>query len=244
MCTILFAWQTDATQPFLAAANRDEFHHRPTQAAHWQGDVFCGVDLRAGGTWMGIHRQGRFAAVTNFREPAFAAGEKSRGNLAMSFLTSTSTPQAFCQQLAKTQAQYGPFNLLVSDGSTLWYMSNRGAEPRALAPGFYGLSNGLINAPWPKVTAGVSALREHFYADDAQLFALLKNTQQPADETLPNTGVGIEMERVVAPLFIQAGEYGTRSSAVVRLNAAGEWSMAEQNWDPEGNASGPIHSSH
>lgn len=91
MCTILFAWQTDATQPFLAAANRDEFHHRPTQAAHWQGDVFCGVDLRAGGTWMGIHRQGRFAAVTNFREPALAAGEKSRGNLAMSFLTSTST---------------------------------------------------------------------------------------------------------------------------------------------------------
>lgn len=244
MCTILFAWQTDPKLPFLAAANRDEFHQRPTQAAHWQGDIFCGIDLRAGGTWMGIHRQGRFAAVTNFRESALVAGEKSRGDLAMSFLSSHASPADFCRQLDSTQMEYGPFNLLVSDGTTLWYMSNRGAAPRALESGFYGLSNGLINDPWPKVTTGVAALRQHLHAGDSQLFTILTNSQQPADKDLPNTGVGIDMERMVAPLFIQAGEYGTRSSAVVRLNAAGQWSMAEQSWDAEGNASGPIHSSY
>src|SRR5699024_7276234 len=236
MCTILFAWQTDPKRPFLAAANRDEFHQRPTQTARWQGDIFCGIDLRAGGTWMGIHRQGRFAAVTNFREPALSAGERSRGDLAISFLRSHISPANFCRELEHTQMEYGPFNLLVSDGKSLWYMSNRGAAPRALEPGFYGLSNGLINDPWPKVTAGVAALRQHFNADNSQLFTLLKNNHQAADEELPDTGVGIDMERMVAPLFIQAGEYGTRSSAVVRLDAAGEWRMAEQSWDSEGNA--------
>lgn len=244
MCTILFAWQQAPDLPFLAAANRDEFHQRPTQAAHWHQNIFAGIDQRAGGTWMGIHRYGRFAAVTNFREPALSAGEKSRGDLAMAFLAGKQSPEEFCTQLESTQMEYGPFNLLVSDGHSLWYMSNRGASPRALKPGFYGLSNGLINDPWPKVTQGVAALREQFATSDEQLFTLLSNNTQPADEDLPNTGVGLDMERMVAPLFIQAGEYGTRSSAVVRLDDNGKWYMAEQSWDPEGNAKGPVYRSH
>lgn len=243
MCTILFAWQQDPKQPFLAAANRDEFHQRPTQEAHWHNDIFSGIDLRAGGTWLGIHRNGRFAAVTNFREPALTGGEKSRGDLAMNFLAGELSPKDFCHQLSATQMAYGPFNLLVSDSQELWYMSNRGAAPQKLTPGVYGLSNGLINDPWPKVQWGKTALQKNLNASDEALLTLLTNSTQPSDEALPNTGVGIEMERMVAPLFIRAGEYGTRSSAVVRLNSSGNWQMVEQNWDQEGKASGPIRSS-
>lgn len=244
MCTILFAWQQGPKQPFLAIANRDEFHGRPTQAAHWHDEVFSGLDLRAGGTWMGIHRRGRFAAVTNFREPVLASGQKSRGELPLAFLKSQQTPAEFCQALTHTQMAYGPFNLLVSDGHSLWYMSNRGGEPTELAPGIYGLSNGLLDDPWPKVEWGKATLKRHLHSEDAALFQLLTNNTQPDDDKLPNTGVGMEMERLVAPLFIQSSEYGTRSSTIVRLLENGEWRMAEQQWDPQGNPAGPVRKSH
>src|SRR5699024_10580302 len=132
--------QQDAKQPLLVAANRDEFHGRPTAPAAWHGDIFSGLDLLAGGTWIGFHKNGRFAGVTNFREPALQRGNKSRGELTMNFLNSELSHADYCANIQQEQMEYGPFNLLVSDGNTLYYMSNRGAEPQPLAPGVYGLS--------------------------------------------------------------------------------------------------------
>lgn len=244
MCTILFAWQQDPEQPLLLAANRDEFHQRPTAPAEWHNDVFSGIDLLAGGTWLGLHKAGRFAAVTNFREMPLQHQALSRGSLPMDFLTGNQTPAEYCASLLPVQQDYGPFNLLVCDGQSLWYMSNRGAAPRELAPGVYGMSNGLLNDPWPKVVRGRQALAEQHHATDDELFALLRDTYQPADHELPDTGVGVDMERRVAPLFIRSEEYGTRCSSVVRLRAKEGWSMVEQSWDPNGNASGPRRASY
>lgn len=239
MCTILFAWQQNTDYPLLLAANRDEFHQRPTAPAAWHGDVFSGIDLLAGGTWLGLHKNGRFAAVTNFREMPLQHQAKSRGALPMAFLNGTQTPAQYCAALATTQQDYGPFNLLACDGHSLWYMSNRGAPPRALAPGIYGMSNGLLNDPWPKVVRGRAALAKQLHANDDTLFALLRDTYQPSDNELPDTGVGIELERRVAPLFIRSEEYGTRCSSIVRLDANGAWQMVEQSWGPDGEPNGP-----
>jgi|SRR5699024_489252 len=243
MCTILFAWQQNSDYPLLLAANRDEFYQRPTAPAAWHGDVFSGIDLLAGGTWLGLHKNGRFAAVTNYREIPLQHQDKSRGALPMAFLNSTQTPEQYCTALMATQHDYGPFNLLACDGHSLWYMSNRGAAPKALAPGIYGMSNGLLNDPWPKVVRGRAAFAKHLQASDDELFALLHDTYQPNDSELPDTGVGIELERRVAPLFIRSEEYGTRCSSIVRLHTNGAWQMVEQSWGPDGEPSGPRRSS-
>src|SRR5699024_11679261 len=244
MCTILFAWQQSPEQPLLVTANRDEFHQRPTAHAAWRNGVFSGIDLLAGGTWLGLHENGRFAAVTNFREFPLQHQAKSRGALPSDFLQGTQTPAEYCASIAAVQEEYGPFNLMVCDGESLWYMSNRGVAPCALEPGIYGMSNGLLNDPWPKVVRGREALANHLQASDNALLELLRDTHQPADEELPDTGVGVEFERRVAPLFIRSKEYGTRGSSIVRLNNKGEWTMVEQNWDPEGNPAEPMHTSY
>ena len=149
MCIVLFDWRPGAATPLSVAANRDEFHARPTEAARWRGGVFCGLDIRAGGTWLGIHRDGRFAVITNFREPIAepGGGERSRGLLPQAFLESRDSPEAFCAALADEQHHYAGFNLLVGDRRTLWYLSNRGAAPRPVDPGLHGLSNGLLDEP-------------------------------------------------------------------------------------------------
>lgn len=246
MCVIFLAWQADPRWPLVAAANRDEFHGRPTEAARWRDDIFCGLDLRAGGTWLGIHRSGRFAAVTNFRDGDVAPAPRSRGDLPLSFLQGTASPQAYAEQVARDGDQYGGFNLLVGDRDSLWHLNNRGAAPQPLAPGIHGLCNGQLDEPWPKVVRGTQALTQVLAeGGDAQaLAALLQDRHQPDDAALPATGVALEVERMVAPIFINAPHYGTRASSLVWLPAAGSPQMVEQRWDAAGAALGSSDSRH
>lgn len=247
MCIVLFAWQHHSEFPLLVAANRDEFHRRPAEPARWRDDVFCGLDLTAGGTWLGITRDGRFAAVTNFREPVAAQerGPLSRGALPLDFLQSDLAPQAYAEQIAKRQADFGPFNLLVGDTGNLWYLSNRGAPPQPVPPGIHGLSNGLLNTPWPKVQRGkerLGALTATRPEPD-QLLTLLQDEWRPDDAELPGTGVGLPLERLVAPIFIRSLEYGTRASTAVSLDAKGAVAAVEQSWGPDGEPLGPPRDS-
>jgi len=238
MCIVLFAWQAHDEYPLLVAANRDEFHHRPAEPARLRGDIICGLDLVAGGTWLGVGSGGRFAAVTNYREPISdqTPGNRSRGMLPMGFLESTKTPLEYLQALEPDQQEYGGFNLLVSDGDTLAWMSNRGAAPQLVAPGVHALSNGQLNTDWPKTRRGRELMAQTMATGPTPeaLLGLLEDHHLPEDSELPETGVGIELERLVAPIFIQSATYGTRASTAVCLRADRSLVFAEQRWLPSG----------
>jgi uncharacterized protein with NRDE domain len=238
MCIVLFGWQSHPDYPLVVAANRDEFHHRPAEPARWRGDLLCGLDLVAGGTWLGISREGRFAAVTNYREPIAERmpGNRSRGMLPLGFLESTLAPLAYLDRLVPEQQEYGGFNLLVCDGQELAWMSNRGAPPQAVAPGVHALSNGQLDTDWPKARRGRALLEQAMREGptSAALLSILEDSLVPDDEALPDTGVGIEMERLVAPIFIQSAAYGTRASTAVCQRADGSLMFAEQRWQPGG----------
>lgn len=235
MCIILFQWQPDNTTPIILAANRDEFYQRPTAAAEWRGDIFCGLDLRAGGTWLGVSRSGRFAAVTNFREPALPTADNlnSRGDLPLDFLQGADSPEAYLNRVMKHQDDYGPFNLLVGDRQQLWYASNRGAEAQPVKPGIHGLSNGLLDTPWPKVERGKRLLKQAISAgaSDADLIKVLTDQQQPDDQTLPNTGFSPDFERMLATIFIESPQYGTRCSTLLTLSTDDKLNVVEHIWN-------------
>lgn len=221
MCLITFAWQVHPDFPLLLAANRDEFHARPSRAARFWPEtpaVLAGRDLAAGGTWLGLSRQGRFAALTNYREPQAPAGQYSRGLLVSAFLQGHQSPWDYARHVHAQAAHYGGFNLLLGDSHELLIVSNRGMAPTRLSPGLYGLSNHLLDSPWPKVEKAKQALRASL--DNPQtgaLLSLLRDETQPPAVALPDTGVGAAMEQLLAPLFIRSPLYGTRASTVLRL---------------------------
>lgn len=219
MCLIAVAWQAHPDYPLIMVANRDEFHARPAAPARfWEEapEVLAGRDLSAGGTWMGITRQGRFAALTNVREPGMPKGERSRGLLVSAYLLGDSSPEAYAEQVAAEGAAYSGFNLLVGDADSLWWVSNRGEGPVRLGPGVHGLSNHLLNSPWPKVELARRGLQAQLQSPDPEaLFALLADERRAADADLPQTGVGLDMERLLSSPFIRSSLYGTRSSTVL-----------------------------
>lgn len=222
MCLILFAWKMHPKQKLVLAANRDEFYKRPTEAASfWKENdqLIGGKDLVGGGTWMGMTKQGRFAALTNYRDPDnIDPHAPSRGQLTKDFLESDISPLEYLTQLKETKTPYNGFNLLVGDGASLWYYNNVNYEIQALQPGIYGLSNALLNSPWPKVTWGKNALEKAITPtpiDTDQLTEIVKNSTLAKDETLPSTGVSLEWERLLSPLFISSETYGTRCSTII-----------------------------
>lgn len=241
MCLILFAYHTHPRYELVLAANRDEFYARPTlPMAFWEDapDLLAGRDLEAGGTWLGVTRQGRFAAITNYRDPAnMRPKAPSRGALVSDYLRGDAAAWDYLVCLAPHAADYNGFNLLLGDAEGLFYYSNQQGTPRALAPGLYGLSNHLLDTPWPKVERGRRGLAALLKADpepsgDA-LLELLANRAWATDAELPNTGVSREWERALSPLFIETPGYGTRSSTVLRIAAEGEMWVLEKTW-PEG----------
>lgn len=245
MCLILVAWRAHPDHPLVVAANRDEFFDRPTAAAaFWPGtDILAGRDLKEGGTWMGITRGGRFAALTNYRDPALVkTGKASRGHLVADFLSARSAPQAWLTELSRRLDDYNPFNLLVGDADTLVCLESTTGAIRRLEPGVYGLSNHLLDSPWPKVVAAKSALSDALTAlpDDHPLLALLRDDRQHADDTLPRTGVSLEFERLLSSAFVKAPGYGTRSSTIVKVSRgdtptpARHITFDEQTWLPGG----------
>ncbi len=236
MCLILVAWRVHADYPLVVAANRDEFFARPTApAAFWKHapQVLAGRDLEAGGTWMGVTRNGRFAALTNFRDPAQnRSGAPSRGALVAEFLTGSEAPQDYLERIAARGSAYNGYNLLAGDGETLWWSSNMGGSPRQLEPGVYGISNHLLDTPWPKVGAGKTALAQALdrLPDDRSLFALLRDDGIHADEQLPQTGIPLDWERLLSSAFVKSPDYGTRGSTVMCVASDGWTSFDEQTW--------------
>jgi len=239
MCLILLAWRSHPNYPLVVAANRDEFFSRRTAAADFWEDapeILAGRDLEAGGSWLGITRQGRFAALTNFRDPErVLQGAPSRGDLVSRYLRGGEPPQAFLQALAPVATNYSGFNLVFGDHESIWYFSNCGEGAGQLAAGIYGLSNHLLDTPWPKVARGKSALRTALLAlpDDRPLFDLLRDDRLAPDEALPRTGISLEWERLLSAAFISTEGYGTRSATVLLMNASGNVRFVEQGFRPQ-----------
>lgn len=238
MCLILVAWRAHPDYPLVVAANRDEFFKRRSASAEFWADppnILAGRDLEAGGTWLGITRTGRFAALTNYRDPAsHKSTAPSRGRLVADFLAGDTSIDAYLDSLSP--ADYNGFNLLLGDRDRLVAFSNITMERHELAPGIYGLSNALLDTPWPKVGAGKAALSAALAAlpDEARLFQLLCNDSIHPDASLPATGVSLEWERLLSAAFIRGPAYGTRCSTVVKLGADRAASFDEQTWLPNG----------
>ncbi len=226
--------------PLVVAANRDEWRDRPTQPAHWwpeHPDLLAGRDLRAGGTWMGVTRAGRFAAVTNFRDPGDKRSTaRSRGNLVTEYLSGGESPRAFLAALVARAGEYNGFNLIVGDRASLWYFGSREAEARAIEPGIHGLSNHLLDEPWPKVVRARTAMQQALREPDPvpRLFSALADPAGASDGELPDTGVGIAWERRLASPLIIGADYGTRSSTVLTATDEGALRFEERTLAADG----------
>ena len=246
MCLVLVAWQVHSQVPCLIAANRDEFHGRPTAPARWWADdsqVLAGRDLQAGGTWLGITRTGRFAALTNFRDPEQRrTNAPSRGALVTSILQSTDSTAQILAHLGSIGAHYNGFNVIFSDGQQLGIYESIRDAGRELGPGLYGLSNHLLDTPWPKVSIAKNRLAAALsnLTDSKPVLALLRDEQPAADGGLPNTGVSLEWERLLSSAFVRAADYGTRCSTIIRVDRRGSSCFDEWSWDSAGTQSGRV----
>ena len=243
MCLAYIAYRTHPDWPLFIAANRDEFHARPTQAAApWESnsDIIAGIDLQAKGTWLGVSTQGRFALLTNYRdlsEPE--TGSRSRGFLVSDFLRGEQTPAAYMQEVAEQADTYSGFNLLAGDATGFCYFGNRGEpQPQELEPGRYVLSNHLLNSPWPKAERLRRRLGTYPNADLevslTPIFEILKDNGQAPDPELPKTGLSLERERLLSSPFIISPDYGTRSSSVIAIHRSGWGQFDEITYNPEG----------
>jgi len=229
----------------VLAANRDEYYNRPTAPAAFDddsSDVLGGRDLKHHGMWCGINRFGRFAAITNYRDPGpDITGAPSRGFLVRDFLTGKESPKSYLEHVKSIGHQFNGYNLLVGDRSELYYYSNRGNAVEKLKPGTYGLSNHLIDTPWPKITKGKSDLEKLLNdkedIDPEDIFALLKDGSSPPDSMLPDTGVDLEWERILSPLFIASDFYGTRSSSIIFIERKGGITFLERTFISDGGVS-------
>lgn len=244
MCLVLLAFQCHPRHRLIVAANRDELFARPAVPLHvWPGSagVAGGMDLVGGGTWMAASRSGRFAAVTNYRDPRdlrpTQPGEPSRGALVRGFVEGEAAPADYLASLAPTMHRHRGFNLLVGDRESLFWLSNRKGDIVRVEPGYHGLSNHLLDTPWPKVKEGVAAFREVVEAsddpDEEALFRVLADTRAPPDAELPDTGVGIEIERVLGSRFIRTPTYGTRCSTLMFAARDGTTTLVERTTAPE-----------
>ncbi|HLQ01021.1 MAG TPA: NRDE family protein [Burkholderiales bacterium] len=247
MCLIVLAWRTHPRYRLIVAANRDEYFGRPTAPATFWDDhpgVLAGRDLEAGGTWLGITPQGRFAALTNYRNPADQkTGAPSRGALVSDFLTGNTGPGEYVREIEKHARDYNGFSLLAGDAASMYFFSNRGGHPARVEPGVHGLSNHLLDTPWPKVEKGkaaFSALLDKPFDAEAALH-LLDDTQRASDELLPSTGVSLELEERLSAIRIPAvGGYGTRCSTVLSFAEDGKVEFHERSYREDGGASGTV----
>ncbi|MEH6649681.1 MAG: NRDE family protein [Motiliproteus sp.] len=250
MCLIVFAYKTVPDHRLVLAANRDEFFHRPTRRLDYWPEaptLLAGQDLELGGTWLGLTRSGRFAAVTNVRQgfthttPPHGRELTSRGQLPLDFLLSQQAPLGYLQQLLQAEQQrqqfFAGYNLLVDDGERFCYSSNRNQQqPRELTPGVYALSNAALDTPWPKVADSAAALQrliEHDHCSIEQLLQLMQDRSQPEPQRLPDTGVGMEWEQRLGSRFIDSADYGTRSTLVLMSRYDGNTQLCEQSYTPQ-----------
>ncbi len=243
MCLLIVAHRVHPKYPLIVAGNRDEFHARPTLDAHWwddRPDVLGGRDLEAGGSWLAVNRQGRFAAVTNYRDGARGpASKSSRGELINNFLASDADPADWLESVDADD--YAGFNLLVASDERLGYLSNRGVGARELAPGIYGVANATLDTPWPKVlktrAAFESLLSDDTVSESALLSILGDRTLADPDE-LASADLPLPDTHAVSSAFVTAGKFGTRSSTVLLRHRDGSVEFTEERFDASGERSG------
>jgi uncharacterized protein with NRDE domain len=246
MCLIVFAWQAHPEYSLVVGANRDEWHDRPAEPAHWwpERKLLAGRDLEAMGTWLGVTGDGRFGAITNFRDPSDRKSTApSRGSLVADFLDSGESPRRFLERLRNDAHRYNGFNLLLSDRYSMCYFGSREGQIQDVAPGVHGLSNHLLDEPWPKVAQAKSALGAVLQAKMARdarqmaIYDLLSDAQIAPDDHLPDTGVGLDWERRLSPALIVSEKYGTRCSTVLMIGNDHHVAFEERTRDGEGRIS-------
>lgn len=247
MCLLVLAWMSHPRYRLVVAANRDEFHERPTAPLAWWSDatgILAGRDLTAGGTWLGVTRKGRFGAVTNFRDfdSLPASDAPSRGGLVPQFLVGDETPKQFVARVGPGAARFAGFNLLAAGTRSLYYLSNRAvASPRELAPGVYGLSNHELDRPWPKLVRARSrfaAALDDDEPDAAALFDVLSDSESADDPAQFDTGLPPGLARAMSSPFVRHPRYGTRCSTVLMTDRDGRTVIEERRFDSEGRQTG------
>ncbi len=242
MCIILFAFETHPEYRLILASNRDEYFDRPTAPADfWEEapNLLAGRDLKEGGTWLGITKSGRFGALTNYRDPpTIRKDAPSRGGLVSDFLMGKESAADFLKKLHTGNPGYNGFNLLIADHKELYFYSNRGDGPERLSPGVYALSNRLLDTPWPKVVRGKKTFEEVIRGDrrpsSGPLFQVLSDRTPVPDRDLPHTGVTLEWERVLSPIFVASPDYGTRASTLLFVDRDEKIQFKERTFGPEG----------
>ncbi len=226
MCLILFSYNNHPRYRIILASNRDEFYNRPTrQLDFWDNSamILAGQDEKDKGTWLGVTPTGKISGITNFRSPnALKDKAPSRGWLVSDYLSGDKTPKEYLEKIMKFGKNYNGFNLLAGDLNSMYYYSNMGEEVQEIKPGLYGLSNAFLDTPWPKITKGKVGL-EKIISDGNDLslekvFSLLNDKAIPHDNDLPETGVGLEWERMLSPIFIESDIYGTRASTIITID--------------------------
>lgn len=240
MCLILLAYDAHPNHRLIVLANRDEYYSRPTAPLDfWQDhpEVLAGRDLERHGTWMGVTRTGRLAAITNYRAPHLLKKDApSRGHLVSGFLLSDEPPAEYLRRIGAKADAYNGFNLIVGNSAHLFYYSNMEGTIRKLESGIYGLSNHLLDTPWPKVLhakQALAALLNEGRETSREIFLkVLQSRTIAADDRLPDTGVGAAWERMLSPAFISSPTYGTRSSTLLLIDTDGRLSFTERTWVP------------
>ncbi|MBL7993895.1 NRDE family protein [bacterium] len=239
MCLILLSYHAHPAYPVIIAANRDEFYDRRTKpAAYWDDnpEILAGKDLQGGGTWLGVSKRGRIAMITNYREPgSFNPDAPTRGKLVSDFLAGHETAMNYLQHVKRGAQSYNGFNLILGDDSGFYYFSNRSGEIKQLQRGVFGLSNHLLDTPWPKVEKSKKHLLkalEQTQINENEIFAILSDTARADDTRLPDTGVGIELEKILSPVFIRSPKYGTRCSTVILIDKNANVRFVERTYAP------------
>lgn len=238
MCLIFLALNQHPTYKLIVAANRDEFYSRKTAPAHFWEDypnILGGRDLEASGTWMAMNKNGKISLVTNYRDPAnINPNAPSRGQLVSDFLVNGDTPEEYLSKISSRASQYNGFNLLTGYPDELWYLSNYRQGIQKLESGVYGLSNHLLDTPWPKVHRGKEKFGSAISDSDIEpdtLFELLYDEQRAEDQLLPDTGIGLDRERALSSMFIKTNGYGTRCSTVILVSHNNQVLFSERVYD-------------
>ena len=237
MCLIFFSINHHPAYKLIVAANRDEFYKRKTAAAgYWDNhpEILGGRDLEAGGTWLAMNKNGRISFITNFRDPSHINPiAPSRGNLVSDFVLGNESAADYLRHI--DARRYNGFNLVAGDSNGLSYLSNYGSGIQHLQPGFYGLSNHLLDTPWPKVAEGkknLAPVLDKNKIEPGEIFEVLHNEAQAQDDTLPDTGVPLELERALSAMFIKTPDYGSRCSTVVLIDRDDRVSFSERVYLP------------
>lgn len=240
MCLVAIAWKVHPRWRLVLAGNRDEFHARPTAPlARWaDSEVIAGRDLKFGGTWVGLGQRGRGVVVTNVRDPLAASTGPSRGELPVGFLETAADALAHAETLAARASNYAPFNLLMADADACVYLGNHPRiERRVIAPGVHGMSNGGFDVPWPK-TRRLCAVMESWLESGHDgfdpLWKALADESLAPDAELPDTGIGLEKERMLSAAFIRGETYGTRASTIIAVDYEGRGFISERRFGPRG----------